>query len=67
MQDIAAAATDQSQGLEQINAAVSQMDSVTRRNATLVEHAAIAAQSLNEQSRCLQDAVAAFRTEALGC
>ncbi|CAJ9329768.1 methyl-accepting chemotaxis transducer transmembrane protein [Burkholderia pseudomallei] len=67
VQDIAAAATDQSQGLEQINAAVSQMDSVTRRNATLVEHAAIAAQSLNEQSRCLQDAVAAFRTEALGC
>ena len=64
VQEIAAAAADQSKGLEQINAAVSQMDDRTQQNAALVEEAAAAAQSLDEQSRRLQDAVAVFRTPA---
>lgn len=62
VQDIAAAAAAQSKGLEQINAAVSQMDDKTQQNAALVEEAAAAAQSLDEQSRRLRDAVAVFRT-----
>ncbi len=61
MQDIATAAADQSRGLEQINVAVAQMDNVTQQNAALVEEAAAAAQSLDEQSRHLQEAVSVFK------
>ncbi|WP_042264540.1 methyl-accepting chemotaxis protein [Paraburkholderia heleia] len=62
VQEIAAAAADQSKGLEQLNAAVAQMDDKTQQNAALVEESAAAAQTLDEQSRLLQDAVSVFRT-----
>lgn len=65
MGDIAAASTEQSQGIEQVNQAVIQMDGVTQQNAALVEEAAAAAESLEEQAGELARAVAAFRvTEA---
>jgi methyl-accepting chemotaxis protein-1 (serine sensor receptor) len=37
------------------------MDSVTQNNAALVEEAAAAAQSLEEQARMLKETVAVFR------
>jgi methyl-accepting chemotaxis protein len=40
------------------------MDQVTQQNAALVEQAAAAAQSLNQQARELADAVAVFRLQA---
>jgi len=61
VQEIAAATVEQSTGIDQINLAVTQMDSVTQQNAALVEQAAAAAHSLEEQARRLQDAVAAFQ------
>lgn len=65
MGDIAAASSEQSQGIEQVNQAVIQMDGVTQQNAALVEEAAAAAESLEEQAGELARAVAAFRvTEA---
>jgi methyl-accepting chemotaxis protein len=62
MGEIAAAAIEQSTGIDQVNLAVAQMDEVTQQNAALVEEAAAAAGSLEEQARRLTAAVAVFRT-----
>ena len=59
---ITTASAEQSQGIEQITQAVSQMDDVTQQNAALVEQAAAAAESLQEQAQELATAVAAFKT-----
>ncbi|SAK67359.1 chemotaxis protein [Caballeronia temeraria] len=63
MQEIAAASTEQGRGIEQVNLAITQMDEVTQQNAALVEEAAAAATSLEEQGRRLNEAVAFFTTE----
>ncbi|HKM14428.1 MAG TPA: methyl-accepting chemotaxis protein [Marinospirillum sp.] len=61
MGEISAASDEQSQGIEQVNQAVIQMDDVTQQNAALVEEAAAAAESLEEQSEALSDAVSLFK------
>lgn len=63
MGEIAAAASEQSTGIDQVNLAIAQMDEVTQQNAALVEQAAAAASSLEDQSRRLTTAVAVFRTD----
>ena len=62
MGEIAAAALEQSTGIDQVNRAVGQMDEVTQQNAALVEQAAAAAGSLEDQARRLSAAVAVFQT-----
>jgi methyl-accepting chemotaxis protein len=62
MGEIAAAALEQSTGIDQVNLAVAQMDEVTQQNAALVEQAAAAASSLEEQARRLTSAVSVFQT-----
>jgi methyl-accepting chemotaxis protein len=62
MGEIAAAATEQSTGIDQVNLAVAQMDEVTQQNAALVEQAAAAASSLEDQARRLTSAVSVFQT-----
>jgi methyl-accepting chemotaxis protein len=64
VQEIAATAAQQSSGVEQVNSAVAQMDTMTQQNAALVEQAAAAAASLEEQARHLQAAVVSFRIGA---
>ncbi len=61
VQEIAAAAAEQSAGAEQVNTSITQMDGMTQQNAALVEQAAAAAQSLAEQARHLQTAMATFQ------
>ena len=61
MGEISAASEEQSTGIEQVNRAVSQMDQVSQQNAALVEQAAAAAASLEEQADGLRRAVGAFR------
>jgi len=61
MGEIAAASTEQSRGIEQVNVAITQMDEVTQQNAALVEEAAAASKSLEVQGLQLNDAVAFFR------
>ncbi|WP_042301556.1 methyl-accepting chemotaxis protein [Paraburkholderia kururiensis] len=61
MSEIEAAALEQSDGIEQINKAIAQIDEVTQHNAALVEEAAAAAKSLESQADVLRDAVAVFR------
>ncbi|KAA0999050.1 hypothetical protein FVF58_42840 [Paraburkholderia panacisoli] len=58
--EIADASTEQSVGIEQVNQTVEQMDILTQRNAALVEQAAAAAQSLEEQAGRLNLAVCVF-------
>ncbi len=52
--EIAAAGAEQTQGIEQVNKAVTQMDEMTQQNAALVEQAAAASESLDEQAKNLQ-------------
>ncbi|VTU20211.1 methyl-accepting chemotaxis protein [Variovorax sp. RA8] len=59
--EISAASHEQTQGIEQINQAITQMDQVTQQNAALVEEAAAAAQSMQEQAGSLVQAVSVFR------
>ncbi|CAE6853358.1 Methyl-accepting chemotaxis protein III [Paraburkholderia nemoris] len=59
--EISAASEGQSRGIDQINTAMTQMDNATQQNAALVEQAAAAAASLEDQARALVDAVAVFR------
>ncbi|MPW16043.1 HAMP domain-containing protein [Paraburkholderia sp. CNPSo 3157] len=63
MSEIAEAANEQSTGIDQVNVAVAQMDEVTQQNAALVEQAAAATSSLEEQARHLTEAVSVFRTD----
>jgi methyl-accepting chemotaxis protein len=62
MQGISSASREQSVGVHQVGEAVNQMDQVTQQNAALVEEAAAAAQSLNQQAQELVSAMSVFRT-----
>lgn len=61
IKEISSASDEQSSGIAQINLAVSQMDEVTQQNAALVEQAAVAAASLQDQAGRLTEAVAVFK------
>jgi methyl-accepting chemotaxis protein len=64
MAEITAASNEQSSGIEQVNQAITQMDEVTQQNAALVEEAAAAAGSLEEQASNLARIVGVFKIEA---
>jgi methyl-accepting chemotaxis protein len=55
--EIATASKEQSDGIEQVNTAVAQMDKVTQSNAASAEESASAAQELNSQTRLLRSVV----------
>ncbi|KVP98318.1 hypothetical protein WJ96_07295 [Burkholderia ubonensis] len=61
MTDIAAASSEQSNGIAQTNSAIAQMDEATVQNAALVEESAAAASALNEQAQLLRTTVSEFR------
>ena len=60
--EITAASQEQTLGIDQINIAIGQMDETTQQNAALVEQAAAAAASLNEQASHLKEIVDVFKT-----
>ncbi|MEX3822173.1 methyl-accepting chemotaxis protein [Paraburkholderia sp. BR14262] len=66
MSEIETATHEQSDGIEQVNRAIAQIDEVTQRNAALVEEAAAAAQSLESQADLLREAVAVFNLGSAG-
>jgi methyl-accepting chemotaxis protein len=59
--EISTAASEQSQGIGQINQAVADLDKMTQQNAALVEESTAAAESLKDQAARLSDVVATFR------
>ncbi|WP_353155630.1 methyl-accepting chemotaxis protein [Herminiimonas fonticola] len=62
MNEITQASREQSDGIEQVNLAISHMDQVTQQNAALVEEAAAAAASLEEQTEHLSQSISIFKT-----
>jgi methyl-accepting chemotaxis protein len=60
MGEIAHASAEQTLGIEQINAAITQMDEVTQQNAALVEEAAGAAAALEAQAATLARVAGVF-------
>jgi len=61
MSDIASASAEQSAGIEQVNLSIIEMDGMTQQNAALVEQAAAAFQSLQDQAAELQRVVSIFK------
>jgi methyl-accepting chemotaxis protein len=61
MGEIANASAEQSAGIEQVNHSIIEMDSMTQQNAALVEEAAAAAQSLQDQAGELARVVSIFK------
>jgi aerotaxis receptor len=61
MGEITAASCEQSQGIDQINQAVAQIDESTQKNATLGEQVSSAAASLQDQTMMLSKAMSIFK------
>jgi methyl-accepting chemotaxis protein len=61
MAEISQASVEQSAGISEINQAVALLDDSTQQNAALVEEAAAAAQSLDDQAQSLDSLVGRFR------
>jgi methyl-accepting chemotaxis protein len=59
--EIAAASHEQSSGIDQVNKAVTQMDTVTQANASQTEELSSTAQALTAQAEQLQELVARFK------
>jgi methyl-accepting chemotaxis protein-1 (serine sensor receptor) len=64
MAEITAASAEQSDGIAQVNIAISQMDEAVQQNAALVEEAAAAAGSMQDQANSLNQAVSIFKLSA---
>jgi methyl-accepting chemotaxis protein len=62
--EITAASSEQSDGIGQVNTAVTQLDQMTQQNAALVEESAAAAESLKQQAVRLAQVVGTFRIDA---
>lgn len=63
MAEITSASREQSTGIEQINRAIGHMDETTQQNAALVEQAAAAAKSLQDQASNLEELVFRFKLD----
>ena len=64
--EISSSAQEQTLGIEQINQAIVQLDNVTQQNAALVEEAAAAADSLNQQADKMVQVVSSFKLADTG-
>ncbi len=62
--EIAAASSEQASGIEQVNTAITQMDDMTQQNAALVEEAAAASKSMEEQASALSKQMEFFRLDS---
>jgi methyl-accepting chemotaxis protein len=63
--EISAAALEQSQGIGQVNEAVTRLDQMTQQNAALVEESAAAAESLKDQAHRMTTVVANYRLDGM--
>ena len=63
MGEITSASQEQTGGIEQVNQAIGQMDQVTQQNAALVEEAAAAATSMQDQAAKLAEVVSVFKLD----
>jgi methyl-accepting chemotaxis protein len=63
MGEITAAASEQSDGIAQVNGAINQLDQMTLQNAALVEQSAAAASSMKDQAQRLAQVVSKFKLD----
>ncbi|GAB7195232.1 hypothetical protein [Dickeya oryzae] len=63
MSDISIASSEQAKGIEQVNAAITQLEQASQQNAALVEESASASSSLHEQARHLDDTMTFFNLD----
>ena len=63
--EISSASSTQSDGISQVNTAVTDLDQMTQQNAALVEQSAAAAESLGEQANRLAQLVSTFKLTQL--
>jgi methyl-accepting chemotaxis protein len=61
MGEIASSSREQASGIEQVNKALTMMDTVTQQNAALVEQASAAAHALNDQANDLTKLIEHYR------
>jgi methyl-accepting chemotaxis protein len=61
MGEITSASHEQSQGIDQINTVIIEMDTTTQQNSALVEEAAAASKALSDQTNMLMQVVSAFK------
>jgi len=66
MAEITSATQEQSEGIEQVNLAIMEMDDVTQQNAALVEEAAAAAGSMQSRANSLSQSVSVFKLREMG-
>ncbi len=64
MDQLSGASAEQAEGISKINHAIAQLDESTQQNATLVQHAAASAQSLDAQAQSLDQLVGRFELAA---
>ena len=60
--EISAASEEQASGIDQVNTAVTQMDTTTQQNAALVEEAAASSKAMEQQAQLLVEKVSFFST-----
>jgi len=58
--EISAASEEQASGIDQVNTAITQMDTTTQQNAALVEEAAAASKAMEQQAQVLVEKVSFF-------
>jgi aerotaxis receptor len=61
MHDITRASRDQGEGIAQVNAAMGELDAITRQNAVLVEQSAAASHRLAEEAASVAQALSVFK------
>ena len=61
MGEITSASQEQSQGIDQVNTVIVEMDNTTQQNAALVEEAAAASKALSDQANNLMHVISAFK------
>ena len=64
--DISNASNEQSEGIEQVNKAVTQMDEMTQQNAALVEEASAAGEAMADQARGMKQILGFFNANDSG-
>jgi methyl-accepting chemotaxis protein len=65
VEEVAAGSNEQATGVQQINRAMSQVDSVTERSATAAEELASTAEEMTVQAHALRDLVSTFHKSAI--
>jgi len=61
--EIAAASTEQSRGIQEVNSAITSMDALTQQNAALAEEVTAASINLSERSSIMQQDVSFFKID----